>query len=97
MTDPYPTAKPCRINRRYVLDRGSQYSFGLVVLTVLAGIGILYAAAASGVSLNVHVSANALADSVDFTTAVTGLSGVTGQVSAPADGSVSELPNPNIA
>ena len=57
----------------------------------------MYAASASGVCLDVHVTANALADSVDFTTAVTGLSGVTGQVSAPADGTVSELPNPNVA
>ena len=61
------------------------------------GHGVLYAAAASGPCLDVHASANALADSIDFTTAVTGLSGVTGQVSAPADGSISELPNPNIA
>jgi hypothetical protein len=61
------------------------------------GHGVLYAASASGVCLDVHVTANALADSVDFTTAVTGLSGVTGQVSAPADGTVSELPNPNVA
>jgi len=61
------------------------------------GHGVLYAAGASGPCLDVHASANALADSIDFTTAVTGLSGVTGQVSAPADGTISELPNPNIA
>ena len=61
------------------------------------GHGILYAAAASGPCLDVHVGAGALAGSVDFTTAVTGISSVTGQVSAPGDGTISELPNPNVA
>lgn len=59
--------------------------------------GIHYVASATGCCTNVYVTANALADAVDFATAVTGLSGVIGWASAPADGTISELINPNVA
>jgi hypothetical protein len=61
------------------------------------GQGINYADAATGSAHNVFVTANALADSVDFTTDVDGISGVIGWASAPADGTISELINPNVA
>lgn len=54
-------------------------------------------ATGSVLATNIHCTAHALEHTVDFDTAVTGLSGVTGYASAPADGSICELLNPNIA
>jgi len=46
---------------------------------------------------NIFCTAELAEYAVDFQTAVTGLSGIIGYTSAPADGSISELINPNIA
>lgn len=54
-------------------------------------------ATGSVLATNIHCTAHALEHTVDFDTSVTGLSGVTGYASAPADGSICELLNPNIA
>ena len=61
------------------------------------GHGLHITASGSVTATNIYVTASALAGAVDFDTAVTGLSGIIGWASAPADGSISELNNPNIA
>ncbi len=45
MSAPGPSGKPSFVNRRYLLDRQSQMSVTIQLLTVLACIGLLYAVA----------------------------------------------------
>ena len=45
MSDSGPSEKPSFVNRRYLLDRPSQMSVTIHLLSVLAGVGLLYAVA----------------------------------------------------
>ncbi len=79
------TAQDCLITNCHIWSNGADSH------------GILYADGATASCHNIFVTSDVLATTVDFTTDVDGLSGVIGWASAPPDGTISELINPNVA
>lgn len=59
--------------------------------------GILIATGGTGLFTGLHIAANALTDTVDCATPLVGNTGFTGWASAPADGTVCELLDPQVA